>query len=344
MESAFSSKAPSHFDGSSSQLEQGTGTGDDFQEDSDDHDHDYDDDDDDNLLFPQFQPAPSRSRSRPSIPGWHWRPLAAAGEKCATLHGGDNHFALPAQETAKNSLDLKDRMALNLKNQNVFLRIERNFYHHMTLQQKPTDFDVLVQIYEKRCAESIDGQEEIAPLGEARLCNLKDASATDLTQKATLWTLQEIKIDPLDDSDAGDLLLQMAEAKAWGFELFMMMLHCGWEVQDLDRNDFFSKGGEKEFTILTPGAGSFHRSYLQVLLQSDWLFEAGISSIFHCQSKAYYDCILSLAKMGAAAAENLKNLKPHRPAAEYKQMVKMQQEPGGKANRSKGTDLLQEEE
>ena len=97
-----------------------------------------------------------------------------------------------------------------------FLRIERNFYHHMTLQQKPTDFDVLVQIYEKRCAESIDGQEEIAPLGEARLCNLKDASATGLTQKATLWTLQEIKIDPSDDSDAGDLLLQMAEAKAWG--------------------------------------------------------------------------------------------------------------------------------
>ena len=80
-----------------------------------------------------------------------------------------------------------------------------------------------------------------------------------------------------------------------------------------------------------------------MLLQCDWLFEAGISSIFHCQSKAYYDCILSLAKMGAA--ENLKNLKPHRPAAEYKQMVKMQQEPGGgKANRSKGTDLLQEEE
>ena len=121
------------------------------------------------------------------------------------------------------------------------------------------------------------------------------------------------------------------------------MLHCGWEVQDLDRNNFFSKGDEKEFTILTPGAGSFHRSYLQVLLQCDWLFEAGISSIFHCQSKAYYDCILSLAKMGAA--ENLKNLKPHRRAAEYKQMVKMQQEPGGgKANRSKGTDLLQEEE
>ena len=111
----------------------------------------------------------------------------------ATLHGGDNHFALPAQETAKNSLDLTH---LTLKNQNVFLRIERNFYQHMTLQQKPTDFDVHVQIFEKRCAESIDGQEEIAPLGEARLCRLKDASATDLTQKATLWTLQEIKIDP----------------------------------------------------------------------------------------------------------------------------------------------------
>ena len=64
MESAFSSKALSHGDGSSSQLERGTGTGDDFQVDS--HDHDYDDDDDENLLLPQFQPA----ASRPSIPGW----------------------------------------------------------------------------------------------------------------------------------------------------------------------------------------------------------------------------------------------------------------------------------
>ena len=76
MESAFSSKAPSHFDGSSSQLERGTGTGtgtgDDFQE--DDHNYDDNDADDENLLL---QPATSRSRSSPSVPGWHWGPLAA---------------------------------------------------------------------------------------------------------------------------------------------------------------------------------------------------------------------------------------------------------------------------
>ena len=127
------------------------------------------------------------------------------------------------------------------------------------------------------------------------------------------------------------------------------MLHCGWELQDLDRNAYFSKDGEKEFTIYTPGTGLFHRSYLQVLLQAEWLFEAGISSIFHCQSKAYYDCILSLAKMGAT--EDLKNLQPQRPAAEYKQMVKTLQEPGNKVKRNKGTgpnkpdaDLMAEEE
>ena len=136
----------------------------------------------------------------------------------ATLHGGDgdgygDRFALPAKETK--------RSASKPSKQKVFLRMNRNFYPHMTLQQKPSDFDVIVQIYVKQCDTGVDAigdLEEIMPLGEPRMCNLKDASAPELTQKAAFWRLQEIKVDLSDnsESDAGALLLQMAEAKAWG--------------------------------------------------------------------------------------------------------------------------------
>lgn len=103
-----------------------------------------------------------------------------------------------------------------------------------------------------------------------------------------------------------------------------MALHCGWELQDLDRDQFYAQGSEKEFTIGSSPSASFHRSYLQVLLPCDWLFEAGAASIYHCQSKSYYDCILALANMGAAT--DLNNLKPNLPSAEYKQLVKKRQE------------------
>ena len=130
MESAFSSKAPSHFDGSSSQLEQGTGTGDDFQEDSDDHDHDYDDDDDDNLLFPQFQPAPSRSRSRPSIPGWHWRPLAAAGEKCLITLNFKYFITLSSVLVSVFSISIKISIMRSLRPDAVGVGVACNFTFH----------------------------------------------------------------------------------------------------------------------------------------------------------------------------------------------------------------------
>lgn len=46
-------------------------------------------------------------------------------------------------------------------------------------------------------------------------------------------------------------------------------------------------GGDKQSAIGTSTSASFHRSCVQVLLQCDWLFEAGILSIYHWN---YYDC------------------------------------------------------
>lgn len=83
----------------------------------------------------------------------------------------------------------------------------------------------------------------------------------------------------------------------------------------LGRNDYHEKDSEKEFCIST-GSG-FHRSYLIVLLQSDSLFNSGMTHIFHGQSKSYYDAILSLSGMGCA-----QDLKANRPVAEYKDLVK----------------------
>ena len=86
----------------------------------------------------------------------------------------------------------------------------------------------------------------------------------------------------------------------------------------LGRNDYHEKDSEKEFCIATANSGSgFHRSYLIVLLQSDSLFNSGMTRIFHGQSKSYYDAILSLSGMGCA-----QDLKANRPAAEYKDLVK----------------------
>ena len=106
----------------------------------------------------------------------------------------------------------------------------------------------------------------------------------------------------------------------------MMMLHCGWELQELNSNAYFSKDAEKEFTILAPGAGSFHRSYLQVLLQADWLFEAEKNVHFPLPIQSEnYDCILSLAKMGAAddLGRISRYLKPHRLQNTNRLFVKM---------------------
>ena len=101
----------------------------------------------------------------------------------------------------------------------VFLRIQRNIFQHMTLQQNPQDFDVLVQQYELCRLEEVTNDadhEEVVPWGDYQICNLKDAQFLDLMKLTSLWTMEDIKITPIDNSDAGLLLLQMAESRAWG--------------------------------------------------------------------------------------------------------------------------------
>lgn len=103
----------------------------------------------------------------------------------------------------------------------VFLRIQRNIFQHMTLQQNPKDFDVLVQQYElcglDQGAKDADADhEEVVPWGDYQICNLKDAQFLELMQFTSLCTMEDINITPIDNSDAGLLLLQMAESRAWG--------------------------------------------------------------------------------------------------------------------------------
>ena len=102
----------------------------------------------------------------------------------------------------------------------MFFRILRNYLPHLTLEQKPKQFDVLLQQYRQCGAEPMSGpggagQQELVPWGEPCACNLKDALPADLTRLAALWTLEDINITPPDRSDAGLLLVQMAESKAW---------------------------------------------------------------------------------------------------------------------------------
>ena len=101
----------------------------------------------------------------------------------------------------------------------VFLRIQRNIFQHMTLQQNPQDFDVLVQQYQLCGLDegaNFADHEEVVPWGDYQICNLKDAQFLDLMQLTSLCTMEDINITPIDNSDAGLLLLQMAESRAWG--------------------------------------------------------------------------------------------------------------------------------
>ena len=114
---------------------------------------------------------------------------------------------------------------------------------------------------------------------------------------------------------------QLPVAKQSGFELFMMMLHCGWNVAHLGRNDYYALDKEKEFCIGNAGRG-FHRTYLLALLQAQALFPAGVKAIFHGQSKTYYDTLLTLAEFGESAREALVNFVPNKSAVEYKNLLR----------------------
>ena len=114
---------------------------------------------------------------------------------------------------------------------------------------------------------------------------------------------------------------QLPVAKQSGFELFMVMLHSGWNVAQLGRSDYYALDKDKEFCVGNAGRG-FHRAYLLCLLQAQALFPAGLKGIYHGQSKAYYDTMLALAEFGESAREALEQFGPNKTAVWYKDVLK----------------------
>lgn len=101
-----------------------------------------------------------------------------------------------------------------LDSQNSMFRIGRNIFTHMTLEQRPETFEVMVQRYQGT-GQCQDGKQEVVPWGEAFGCKLRDATPVDLVENTSLGTLESVGIQSKDDSDAGLLLLQMVDSKAW---------------------------------------------------------------------------------------------------------------------------------
>ncbi|CAL1173778.1 unnamed protein product [Cladocopium goreaui] len=294
-----------------------------------------------------------------------------------------------------------------LDSQSSMFRIGRNIFTHMTLEQRPESFEVLVQRYQGT-GQRQDGKQEVVASGDTFGCKLRDATPVDLVANISLCSLENVDIQSKGDSnsDANLLLLQMVDSKAWsswvtrvrssgqhkfwipdsgsdpacvqlrnegliipsgpepdhfvistkgakalevklqvgstmsledyhkqqtssqlpvakqsGFELFMMMPHCGWNVAHLGRNDYYALDKDKEFCIGNAGRG-FHRTYLLALLQAQALFPAGVKAIFHGQSKTYYDTMLTLAERGESAREALVNFGPNKSAVEYKNLLR----------------------
>ena len=117
----------------------------------------------------------------------------------------------------KNPLGLPGEDKLDLQESpDLLVRVGRNIFSHMTLQQKPVDFDVLVQPYRPHGVADEDGKQEVLAAGEACACNLKDASPAELVANTSVWTLEAIEINANNSSDAGILLRHMADCKAWG--------------------------------------------------------------------------------------------------------------------------------
>lgn len=203
---------------------------------------------------------------------------------CPAGHdGGDKPFALPVHTE------------LHPDQTRVFVRIERNFFKQMTLQQKPGEFDVLMHLYQRLscCAETVDGTEEIIPMGEACVGNLKHLSAVDLTQQTFLWTLEEIKTDPaawIDDSDAGHLLLQMAEAKAFSPSFA--------RVRSLNCNAFYIPGPA------TDGGPDHNHDARAKLLQADLIVESkSRPSHFYITIKGSQNLQMKLVARGQQSLE-----------------------------------------
>ena len=126
---------------------------------------------------------------------------------------------------------------------------------------------------------------------------------------------------PLDEYHKSSSGADLSINDLCAFELFMLMLHSGWEVVvSLSRMDFIDKQQqEKQFCIQNHGVGAL-RVYLAACLQADRILEAGLPQLFHCQSKTYYACALRLTDLGSDGC--LKKLEPNKPASCYKELLK----------------------
>ena len=103
------------------------------------------------------------------------------------------------------------------------------------------------------------------------------------------------------------------------FELFMLLVHSGWEQRSLKKSDFFAAGKEKFFTV----SKVLHHSYMLALLYAERCDEsAGLEKIYHHQHKAYYIALISLCGLQPGLASRpdlLKQVVPNKPAKFYKQ-------------------------
>ena len=103
-----------------------------------------------------------------------------------------------------------------LDSQSSMFRIGRNIFTHMTLEQRPESFEVLVQRYQGT-GQRQDGKQEVVASGDSFGCKLRDATPVDLVANISLCSLENVDIQSKGDSnsDANLLLLQMVDSKAW---------------------------------------------------------------------------------------------------------------------------------
>jgi hypothetical protein len=116
------------------------------------------------------------------------------------------------------------------------------------------------------------------------------------------------------------------------FEIFLELCHRGWSYEQ-------RKSSRKNDPIYTPGGQklwlynrSISRHYLQVLLQSNLLFAAGLEAIYHHQPSSYYKALLNVKR----DKRSLTSVKPRQPLSFYKLL--QQKEKHGKNNRKGQAD------
>ena len=99
------------------------------------------------------------------------------------------------------------------------------------------------------------------------------------------------------------------------FELFLMMMHLGWDLDELTKSHFYSRSSPKVFCVTS--TTTFFREYLLALIFADQVLSdnidnGGLQRIYHGQSKAYYSAILCLSQLGDPEQSDWGNSYPTR--------------------------------